>query len=186
MVQNSPKVKTCYRLFMAWQEEKETRWLENMSKQGWHLADVKLIQYIFIQGEPKDVIYKLDYKTNRGADFDDYVALFQDSGWEYVAKLHHWIYFRADANKMADQDIYTDNQSRIQKYKSLLKILIIACWPSFYFSFVWFPIFGLRRLPHSAALEAAYLVCFCVSIFMVYSIVRIYLVIRKLQKMPQQ
>jgi hypothetical protein len=171
---------------MAWQEDTETRWLENMSKKGWHLLDVNLLQYIFIKGEPRDVIYKLDYKTNRNADFDEYISLFRDSGWEYVAKMNHWIYFRADAQKMAGQDIYTDNQSRIQKYRSLLKILIIVSWPTFYFSFVWFPIFGYRNGPHSTAFEAIHFFIFCVSIIMVYSAVRIYLVIRKLRKLPGQ
>jgi hypothetical protein len=186
MAQNK-NAKVCFRLFMPWQEEDETRWLESMARKGWHLLDVKTIQYIFIKGEPKEVLYRFDYKMNKNDDFDEYVALFKDAGWEYVTSLNHWIYFRADANKVSNPDIYTDNESRILKYKSILKILYVAGFPSFYFATIWFPIFGNRNhANYNLLFDIAHILVIIVAIMMAYSIIRVYSMIKKLRKEPKQ
>jgi len=121
--------KNVFKIFFAWQEGKEENWLRQMSNEGWHLDKVGLFSYEFIKGQPKDIIYKFDYKPFRNEKIDDYITLFEDSGWEYVARFAGWFYFRAEAMGNLSFDLYNDNASRIRKYRTLRWVLIIACGP---------------------------------------------------------
>ena len=121
--------KNVFKVFFAWQEGKEENWLRQMSNDGWHLNKVGLFNYEFIRGKPKDIIYKFDYKPFRNEKIDDYITLFEDSGWEYIARFAGWFYFRAEAKGDFSLELYNDNASRIRKYRTLRWVLIIACGP---------------------------------------------------------
>lgn len=118
--------------FWAWQDEKEETWLREMSNQGWHLVAAQPFgKYIFASGEAKDYVYRLDYMTPTQKDLDGYLKLFEDAGWEYIGDMMGWKYFRKLAREGENPEIYTDNQSKIQKYQRLLGYLVI-------FGPVWF------------------------------------------------
>lgn len=113
------------KFFWAWQDEKEEAWLREMAQQGWHLVSPSYpCVYTFIQGEARDVAYRLDYITSR-VDRGEYMQLFQDAGWEHVGELVGWQYFRKDAKPGEDPQIYTDPESKIDKYRRLFGFLII-------------------------------------------------------------
>ncbi len=124
--------KNIFKIFFFWQEKKEEDWLRQMSLDGWHLNKVGLFNYGFVKGEPKDVIYKFDYKPFRSEKIDDYITMFEDSGWECVARFAGWFYFRADAKKGISLELYNDNASRVRKYITLRWVLFIACVPIVY------------------------------------------------------
>lgn len=121
--------KNIFKIFFAWQERKEEEWLRKMSNEGWHLNRAGFLNYEFVKGEPKDIIYRLDYKPFRNEKIDDYITLFEDSGWEYVSKFAGWFYFRTEAKDNLNVELYNDNASKIRKYKTLRWVLIIACAP---------------------------------------------------------
>jgi hypothetical protein len=124
--------KNVFKVFFAWQEGKEEEWLSKMSGEGWHLNKVGFCNYEFVKGEPKDIIYKFDYKPFRNKKIDDYITLFEDSGWEHIAMFAGWFYFRTEAKKDYNLELYNDNASKIKKYKTLRWLLIIVCAPVFY------------------------------------------------------
>ena len=116
--------KNVFKVFFAWQEGKEEEWLSKMSGEGWHLNKVGFCNYEFVKGEPKDIIYKFDYKPFRNKKIDDYITLFEDSGWEYIARFAGWFYFRTEAKKDYNLELYNDNASKIKKYKCFLQVKI--------------------------------------------------------------
>lgn len=126
------KFKNISKIFFAWQEEKKEKWLREMSNEGWHLNEVGFLNYQFVKGEPKDIIYKLDYKPFRSEKIDDYITLFEDSGWEHAGRFAGWYYFRAEANKDYNLELYSDNASKIKKYVILRWIMIAVCAPIVY------------------------------------------------------
>lgn len=126
------RFKTVFKIFFAWQEKKEEKWLREMSKKGWHLDNTSFLNYIFRKGEPKDMIYRLDFKIIRNENIDDYITLFEDAGWEYISRLGWGYYFRTEAKKGKGQELYSDNASRIRMYNSLRWFLIIICAPIVY------------------------------------------------------
>lgn len=116
--------KKVVKFYMVWQNDREEKWLREMSLKGWSLQKARLGIYTFEKIEPADYIYKLDYP---GAipNLDEYYSIFQDSGWEPVTRLFGWHYFRVMAeNNVATHDIYSDVDSKIKKYHSLSTLLV--------------------------------------------------------------
>jgi hypothetical protein len=115
-----------FKLFWAWQDEQEETWLREMAREGWHLESAKPFgQYTFTSGAPGDYAYRLDFQTSAQKDLGNYLKLFEDSGWEFVGDMMGWKYFRKPAKPGEDPEIFTDNQSKIQKYQRLLGYLVI-------------------------------------------------------------
>jgi len=116
---------TKFKWFWAWDDEKEESWLSNMAREGWHLKDLGLPgNYTFESGEPREDYYRMDFITNR-RDFQNYIQLFKDAGWEHLGELGGWQYFRTNAEETVIPEIYTDKDSKIQKYQRLIAYLII-------------------------------------------------------------
>ena len=116
------KFKRVFKALWAWDDEKEEVWLREMAQKGWLLRSYLPFLYTFESCEPKDYIYKLDYKATLNSDIDEYLAIFEDAGWEHVYQFGGWHYFRAQGDKNLP-DIYSDNASKIQKYKGLLRVI---------------------------------------------------------------
>lgn len=114
-----------HKVFWAWDDEKEETWLSQMAQSGWHLAQVKLFTYIFVAGEPRDFVYRLDLMPTVKKK-DEYFQLFHDAGWEHVDKLVGWEYWRKEVKPGQDPEIFTDQESKSRKYKLLLRIELIA------------------------------------------------------------
>jgi len=117
------KFKKVFKVFWAWQEEAEETWLREMAQKGWFLTDYTFLVYTFVSGEPADYIYKLDYLGSGRRDLDEYLVIFADAGWEHVAQFIGWHYFRSPAETCTVPDIYSDNQSKIEKYRRLLRVM---------------------------------------------------------------
>jgi ABC-type transport system substrate-binding protein len=114
-----------FKLFWAWQDEKEETWLHEMAKEGLHLQAMGLPgSYIFEVGEPRDDYYRMDFITDR-KDYQNYLQLFKDAGWEHIGEMGGWQYFRTQGKGNAIPEIYTDKDSKAQKYQRLITILVV-------------------------------------------------------------
>jgi hypothetical protein len=106
--------------FWAWQDDKQETWLEEMSRQGLHLQAIKPFgRYVFEQGEPREISYRLDFDKSSGKD-SDYFQLIQDAGWERIAAVAGWQYWRKETGEGRTTEIFTDNDSKIRKYQRLI------------------------------------------------------------------
>ncbi len=116
---------TKFKLFWAWQDEKEELWLHEMAKQGLHFRSVGAPGlYKFEVGQPRNDYYRMDFITDR-KDYQNYLQLFKDAGWEHLGEMGGWQYFRTQAEGSAIPEIYTDKDSKAQKYQRLIVILIV-------------------------------------------------------------
>lgn len=119
-----------FKWFWAWQDEAEETWLREMAKDGWHLSQIVFPTiYEFNPGEAQDYVYRLDYRSHWKMEKEDYLQLFLDSGWEYVQEMAGWHYFRQLARPGEQMEIYTDAESKIEKYRRLLAFLGILALP---------------------------------------------------------
>jgi len=119
------KIVRKFNWFWAWNDDREEAWLEEMSRQGLHLSSLGLPGfYYFVRGEPGDYAYRLDFNTTH-KDRANYLALFQDAGWEHLGNLGGWEYFRKQRKPGEVMEIFTDNESKVQKYQRLLLYLIV-------------------------------------------------------------
>lgn len=114
-----------FKWFWAWQDEKEEAWLHEMANQGMHFQSVSSPGfYKFEVGKPRNDYYRMDFIIDR-KDYQNYLQLFKDSGWEHLGEMGGWQYFRTKAEGTAIPEIYTDKDSKAQKYQRLLTILIV-------------------------------------------------------------
>lgn len=115
---------TKFRVFTAWQDEKEEAWLSEMARSGLHLARVGLFVYTFERGEPENVAYRLDFLYDT-RNQEQYYQLFHDAGWEHVGIFGSWQYFRKPVLPGESAEIFTDSESKRQKYIRLLSFLAV-------------------------------------------------------------
>jgi hypothetical protein len=109
--------------FWAWQDDKEEAWLREMARQGLHLKTPDLFgQYTFVQGEPRDVVYRFDFVTMAKKN-EDYFQLFRDAGWEHVGEIGGWQYWRKEVRDGKASEIFTDSDSKVRKYQRLVGYL---------------------------------------------------------------
>jgi len=115
-----------FKWFWAWQDEREEVWLQEMAAQGYYLEDPRFPGvYDFVRGEPSETIYRLDFPYTSGQDFESYLQLFADAGWDYVGSMGGWQYFRKKVQAGETAEIFTDVESKIKKYHRLMAYLTI-------------------------------------------------------------
>jgi hypothetical protein len=96
-----------------------------MALEGWHFKSVTFPgNYTFEKGELRNDFYRLDFLANY-KDKENYLKLFEDSGWSHVGEYGSWQYFRKTAVEGETLEIFTDNESKIKKYSRVMMFLII-------------------------------------------------------------
>lgn len=175
--------KRVVRIFTAWNDQKEEEWLSRMAREGFHLQRFFFPVYTFTKGEPADVVYRLDYRPTLKLDRSEYLGLFKDAGWEHVFEFANWHCFRTRARDGRTPEIFTDQTSRIGKYRRLLIVLVVVALPNLQFLLTrasramdghqgaWWDFYACIRFLNLVAV-----------ILLAYAIVRIALKIRALKR----
>lgn len=121
----------------------EEKWLEEQHRNGWHLFKTNRNKYHFEKGISDEWIYQLDFKENGVAE-EDYLQMFKDLDWEYVAQYDNWCYFRKKKEGNSDLTIFSDRDSKLDMYTKILQnrhlkatviLFVIACiieWLNFF------------------------------------------------------
>ena len=107
--------------------EKEEKWLEEMALQGWLLKKQSFF-YTFTPVTPQQVNIKIDYRIfSKNQDFQEYLALFEDSGWLHIAgtKMSGNQYFKRTCEDAGD-DIFSDSLSRAGRYKRVANMMLFG------------------------------------------------------------
>jgi hypothetical protein len=166
-----------FKWYWPWQDEEQETWLTEMSHEGWHLSSVGLPSfYYFESGGPKDFVYRLDYRSHSKRDQEDYLQLFEDAGWEHVGEISGWQYFRKPAGAEGGLEVYTDPESKIEKYRRLLGFLLIILLPLF------ISLTSLVRRSDSTWMLILLLVTSLLAVLYVFMCIKIFLRIRQLQR----
>ena len=114
---------TKIRIFTIADFREEELWLREMAKSGLHLLRMTPpMAYVFEKGEPRDVIYRLDY-TN-GDEGGDYARMLGEFGWENCGRCMGWVYWRRDASALASEaegELFSDDESRLEMVKKVVR-----------------------------------------------------------------
>ncbi len=116
--------KRVWRWLLPWNDEREERWLAEQARSGWRLTKVECFGgYTFERAAPGEVVYRLDVAPSKLRDRGEYFDLFRDAGWTLLGHRGLWQFFARDASDGRVQEIYTDNRSKIGKYRRILAFL---------------------------------------------------------------
>lgn len=110
-----------FKLFSSYSAEE--KWLNEQSNLGWKLVKKRLF-YTFQKNLPNSLVYAVDYRIFKNkSDYQDYLNLFQDSGWTHMAG-NRWSgehYFASSSQGEKDLSIFSDRESSIERYKKKVK-----------------------------------------------------------------
>lgn len=128
--------------------DKEEKWLNEMGMQGFIFVG-KSFGYRFMKNKPENPNIKIDYRVFKNmADFEDYKALFEDSGWKHISGTRNSgaQYFRLIHNG-ASEDIFSDTPSKAGRYKRLSELYISLV-------FMYLPVFIALLASNAVELES--------------------------------
>ncbi|MFT9819650.1 DUF2812 domain-containing protein [Lysinibacillus sp. NPDC056185] len=119
--------------------EKEEQWLNNMLSNGWVCTNVSSGGfYTFKKTADLEQVIRIDYQQDlRSEKRTNYKQLYEDFGWQALKEksydgTYYWLK-RKDGN----DELFSDNDSQIAKYKRLMKHA--SNWALL--SFIWLMIF---------------------------------------------
>ena len=119
---------TRFKFFWADQDEQQETWLRSMAQQGLQLVDVNpLCFWTFRRGAPSDIVYRVNYSRN--CKETDFHQLMRDAGWTLAATTVGWQYWRIPVVSGKAPQIFTDDASRVRKFKQLLGVLVASATP---------------------------------------------------------
>jgi hypothetical protein len=168
---------TKFKWFWAWDDEKEEKWLEELSQSGWHLDNPGLpCVYHFIKGEPRAFSYRLDFRTGSFKSLQEYLQICRDAGWEMIGRMGTWYYFRKECRDGEKPEFYSDRDSKVQKYRRLLVFLVI------FLPILLNGTLNLYRSAHSGFFAGIRVFYALILLFFSYAILRLLLRIKKLKK----
>lgn len=106
-----------FKLFKNYSEEEA--WLNQQSRAGWELVK-KGMFYTFLKSSQQQLVYSIDYRNFKNkADYQEYLNLFQDSGWRHMAgniqSGEH--YFTPSSEQENVTSIFSDRDSSALRYK---------------------------------------------------------------------
>ena len=122
--------------------KEEEIWLREMARRGLHFLRMYVpCFYVFEKGEPRDVIYRLDFTSH--AEDADYQTMLGEFGWENCGRCMGWIYWRRNADELADEregELFSDDESRLALVKKVIftrmlpwfvNVIVRACCAGF-------------------------------------------------------
>jgi hypothetical protein len=166
-----------FKWFWAWEDEKEEKWLEAMSQNGWHLENPGLpCVYHFIKGEPRDYSYRLDFRTGSFKSLQEYLQICRDAGWEMLGRMSSWYYFRKECQGTEKPEFFSDKDSKVQKYRRLVLFLVI------FLPIMINGMLNLSRSENSGFITGVRIFYVFILLFFSYAIIRLLLRIKELKK----
>lgn len=102
--------KKVYKIFFVWEYEKEEKWLNKMSSEGWQLVKGSSFKYLFEKGEPNEYEYKLELLEEEpdSPKSKNYIDFLKETNIENVGKCKNWIFLR---KKTADGGFSSENKT---------------------------------------------------------------------------
>ncbi len=88
--------KKVYKIFFVWEYDKEEKWLNKMSAEGWQLIKGSSFRYLFEKGEPNEYEYKLELLDEEADSVktQQYIDFLKEANIENVGKCRNWIFLR--------------------------------------------------------------------------------------------
>ena len=116
------KMKKQFRWFSIFDYDKEQEYLRKMHQSGWQFMKVSGFgTYHFVETEPTDVVYQLDYNKEGLANKEEYIKMFTDCGWDYIQDYAGYSYFKKAVADGVAEEIFCDNASRLAMMERVIK-----------------------------------------------------------------
>lgn len=106
-------------------KDEETKWLNEMSKQGWAFKSFFAGFYTFEECEPGQYEYQIDFGDKLCSVSEDYRNFMSEASITIVQTWFFWVILRRPA-KEGTFELYTDVDSQIEHYKKIRFMFKVA------------------------------------------------------------
>lgn len=113
------------RFRLYFDKDKETEWLNEMSRQGYALTGFCMGFYSFERCEPGEYVYQVDFTDGFFRVSSDYREFMAEAGVELVCLWGYWVILRKRASEGAFE-LYTDVESSIEHYTKIRRMFKAA------------------------------------------------------------
>jgi hypothetical protein len=116
--------KVIKKVFMAWNFDKEEKWLNEMAAKGLCLVAVGYCRYEFEECLPGEYTIRLEMlkqKPNH-PESQQYISFMEETGAEQVGSFLRWVYFRKKTAEGAFE-IFSDYDSRIRHLQRIISLI---------------------------------------------------------------
>lgn len=140
-----------YKVFWAWDFEKEEKWLNEMAAKGLMLTDVGVCRYVFQEGIPGEYQYHLEWLQHMPSHPESvaYIQFIEETGAEHVGSFKKWVYFRRKASEGAF-NLFSDLDSRINHFRRITRLTGVLFLPVVvYLSMLIWHCFSLGYVPQA-------------------------------------
>ncbi|UEL47061.1 DUF2812 domain-containing protein [Terrisporobacter hibernicus] len=111
--------------------EKETNWLNNLSKEGYRLTNKSWFTYYFENCDKEKYIYQIERrKPFSSKENEDYINFVSSLNINTVSTQWGWFYFEKE-NDGKEFTIFSDIPSKIAHYRNLIITVLIIAFFSF-------------------------------------------------------
>ncbi len=132
---NNPETRIQNFTWLLWKEDAFIGFLKSMAAKGWVLCGFKrpnllmLWQpygYIFRKDEPQELEFRMDFRRDKKENLGDYIQLCTDTGWHHGCTFKGIHIFYTQEKTTVKADFFSDDESKIAKYKRLQKHLLVT------------------------------------------------------------
>ena len=161
--------KVVYKTYLAWDFEREEKWLNSMSAKGLQLVGVSFCRYVFEEGEPNEYIYRLEMLDDLPESYkgQKYINFIEETGAERIGSILRWVYFRKTPEK-GGFDLFSDVDSRIKHLNRIVLLIAILCWLPLFSGFNALQNFNSGEMSSGFVLG---IICICVGAFLVIGLI---------------
>jgi|GEM_PF-5862475 len=107
--------------------EEEQTFLTSHHAEGWRLLSIKGKKYTFEKCDKQDVVYQIDFNPDE-RQTDEYVQLYADFGWHFVAEKDERFYF-CKSNSDDENTIFSDQATKAIMCRKIIKRKLIGFIP---------------------------------------------------------
>jgi len=107
--------------------EEEQIFLASHHAEGRELFSVKGKKYTFQKCEKEDFVYQIDFNPDERQKYE-YIQLYTDFGWQYVAEKDGRFYFRKSAT-CDENTIFSDRETKAIMCRKIIKRKLIGFIP---------------------------------------------------------
>ena len=116
-----------FKIYSAWNYEKEVEDLNRASEEGWQLVRGYGLHSKFVKNPDVRYRYQLDY--GKIDDIGRYIETFREQGWEYVnSTFNGWHYFRKLYDPSLPEEayeIFTDRESMLEMNRRWVRLALV-------------------------------------------------------------
>ncbi|KUO65197.1 MAG: hypothetical protein APF84_08675 [Gracilibacter sp. BRH_c7a] len=161
-------------------------WFSGMASKGLHLKKFGRLFVYFEKGEPKETKYRIDYLKE--APSQEQLDVYQDCGWNFIAKSGLFYVFSADEKSCATE-LHTDpieqGFSLTELNKKLRNNIIILSIAMLLFLGIMISVYYFNDEPFLFMIKGQFvqqILLVIVELYVFYSVIRNYKVVRDLKQ----